>query len=143
MDRRNFVATAGGLAVAAFVARDARAQASTRATPAPTAAARWRRFEVVTEIEMRPDAGATRLWLPIANADDTDYFKSTGISWSGNALETGIYRDPVYGAPAFHARWDGSSLSELTVKNTFMARDRHVDLGRPRRAAPPPDHLAP
>ena len=143
MDRRTFIAHAGGLAAAALITPDAVAQASTPvATTAAPATAAWRRFEVVTDIEMRPDAGATRLWLPIANADDTDYYRSTGITWSGNAAETGIYRDPVYGAPAFFARWDGTSLSELTVKNTFMARNRRVDLARPRRPAPADDDLA-
>jgi len=137
MDRRTFMAAAGALAASSVTARNAVAQAS--APPPPVARGAWRRFEVVTEIEMRPDAGATRLWLPIGSMDDTDYFRSTGITWSGNAADTGIWRDPVYGAPAFHGRWDGTTLSELTVKNTFMARNRHVDLRRPTRAAAPAD----
>ncbi len=137
MDRRSFMKVAGGLAASTTIAREANGQAAV--SRAPVADGAWRRFEVVTEVEMRPDAGATRLWLPIASMDDTDYFRSTGITWSGNATQTGIYRDPVYGAPAFYAQWDGTSLSELAVTSTFLARNRRVDLARPSRRAAPMD----
>jgi transglutaminase-like putative cysteine protease len=134
MNRRDFLAAAGGLTGAALVPARAGAQTPT-ALEAPPHTTAWRRYEVVTEIELRPDAGATRLWLPLPMSQDRDYFQAEGIEWSGNPARAGVFRDPVYGAPSFYAEWgDSGAISELKVTASFRARNRFVDLSSPSRA---------
>ncbi len=139
MDRRDFMKTGGALATwaasGAALAQAAAGSNAPAALAAPPTDAPWRRFEVTTAVELAPDAGATRLWLPLPKTQDTDYQRASGVDWKGNPVRTGIQRDPVFGAPAFFAEWtDGKDLQELTIKSQFAARNRYVDLaagGRP------------
>jgi len=132
MDRRDFLQTSGALvalAATGAVFADTPASAAPVAPVAPPTVAPWRRFEVVTAVELAPDAGATRLWLPLPMSQDRDFQRAAGVEWKGNPVRTGIQRDPVYGAPAFFAEWtNGSDLQELAVTTQFTARNRYVDL---------------
>ena len=69
--------------------------------------AKWRTFEVVTRVEVANPTGPTRVWLPMPLAADTDYQKSLGQSWTGNAGSARVYRDDKYGAAIFYAEWPG------------------------------------
>src|SRR2546426_901465 len=63
---------------------------------------------------------------------DTDYHKSQGQSWTGNATTARIYREPRYGAAILYAEWpatEPSPLDEVTTR--FATRDRAVDLKEP------------
>jgi transglutaminase-like putative cysteine protease len=140
MNRRSFLATSAAMLAASSAAHAATTAAGTMADSAtvalspPPAQARWRRFEIVTEVELRPDAGATRLWLPLPLSQDSSFQRSLGVDWSGNAVRTGIARDPRYGAPAFHAEWQGGGeLQTLVVRTVVETRNRRVDLARPAR----------
>ena len=57
--------------------------------------ARWRTFEVVTRVEVANPAGPTRVWLPMPLAVDTDYQKSLGQGWTGNASTMRVFRATV------------------------------------------------
>ena len=58
-------------------------------------------------------------------------------STAGNPSAMGIYRDPLYGAPAFYARWDDREVTpKLRVINRIATRNRSVDLNRPGTAPP-------
>ncbi|MEX2224567.1 MAG: transglutaminase domain-containing protein [Candidatus Rokuibacteriota bacterium] len=97
-----------------------------------TDGARWRTFEVVTRVEVAGPAGPTRVWLPMPLAVDTDYQKSLGHSWTGNAAVSRIYREDKYGAGVFYAEWpagEGAPVAEVTSR--FAARDRLVDVTKP------------
>ena len=63
--------------------------------------ARWRTFEVVTRVEVANPVGRTRVWVPMPLTVDTDYQKSLGQSWTGNAGSARVYRDDKYGAGIF------------------------------------------
>ena len=131
MQRREFLTLAGTAAAASFLCDTAIAQP---AVPAPVAEPGWRTFEVVTEVEMRPDAGASKLWLPMPLTQDTEYHRALSTTWSGNPDRVGIEREPRYGAAAFYAEWtDGKSLSELKVTTRIMTRNRSVDLSASSR----------
>ena len=52
---------------------------------ASTAGNRWRAFEVTTRVEILNPSGLTRAWVPLPLTEDTDYHKTLGRTWNGNA----------------------------------------------------------
>ena len=101
---------------------------------------RWRTFEVVTRVEVSNPSGATRVWIPMPLAADTDYQKGLGHSWTGNGAAARVYRDDKYGAAIFYAEWPASEnapVVELTSR--FAARDRMVDVTKPGTNPAPED----
>jgi hypothetical protein len=93
MDRRGFLNVTAGAAASAAVPEIA-AAATAGILEAPSADASWRTFDVITEVEIRPQDVPAKLWLPLALYGDTDYQRALGVRWTGNASTTGIYRDP-------------------------------------------------
>jgi transglutaminase-like putative cysteine protease len=102
--------------------------------------AKWRTFGVVTRVDIAAAGGPTRVWLPMPLAVDTDYQKSLGHSWTGNAANARVYRDDRYGAAVFYAEWPaGESVPAVEVTTRFATRDRVVDLTKPGSNATPED----
>jgi transglutaminase-like putative cysteine protease len=130
MERRTFLALSAATAVsAALPVGGTSAVAAT--LEAPPMNAPWRTFEVVSEFEIWPQDLPAKLWAPLPMYGDTDYQRTLDVRWSGNASNTGIYRDPKYGAPAFFAEWkDRAVTPKLQVTTLFAARNRSVDLSR-------------
>src|SRR5205809_468662 len=127
MNRRAFLATGAASAGVAGLARH-----GTAVGAAPPDAPRWRAFEVTTRAEIVNPTGGARAWLPLPLMPDTDYHKSQGQSWTGNATTTRIYREPRYGAAIFYAEWPATEPSPLVeVTTRFATRDRAVDLKEP------------
>src|SRR3989475_2262140 len=127
MNRRAFLATGAASAVVAGLARH-----GTAVGAAPPDAPRWRAFEVTTRAEIVNPTGGARAWLPLPLMPDTDYHKSQGQSWTGNATTTRIYREARYGAAIFYAEWPATEPSPLVdVTTRFATRDRAVDLKEP------------
>ncbi len=141
MDRREFLTAAAGAAAVAIGSTDAASAADVPATAAvpPMSDAPWRTFEVVTDVEIWPQDVPAKLWLPVPQYRDTDYQRTLDIRWSDNAASTGLYRDPVFGAPAFYATWDDKNgAPKLQVTTLITTRNRSMDLGKPgpMQAAP-------
>ena len=124
MDRRAFLRTTA-LASAASFARLPKVWA------ASTADNRWRGFEVTTRVEILSPSGVTRAWIPLPLVEETDYHKSLGRSWSGNAASANAVRDPRYGADFVVAEWPAGATPVLEVVSRIATRDRHVDLSAP------------
>jgi transglutaminase-like putative cysteine protease len=128
MERREFLRNGAAVTVAAALGgrpRIARASSGSDG-------ARWRTFEVVTRVEVANPTAPTRVWLPMPLAVDTDYQKSLGQSWTGNAAVARAYRDDKYGAVVFYAEWpaaESAPVAEVTIR--FAARDRQMDLTKP------------
>ena len=80
MDRRAFLRTAA-LASLAAGARQGPGRAG-----ASAGGERWRAFEVTTRVEILNPSGLTRAWVPLPLTEDTDYQKTLGRTWSGNAV---------------------------------------------------------
>ena len=135
MRRRDFLKTGMGLAWAG-------AAGGLRARPSAAAGAddsQWRVFEVTTRAAVSEPGSAARVWLPLPLMPDTDYLRTLGQTWTGNASETRIFRDSKYGAAIFYAAWaPGESAPVIEVTTRFATRDRAIDLGR-RGSAPPED----
>jgi transglutaminase-like putative cysteine protease len=124
MRRREFVTMGMGITAAAgagLLPGRARAQGSLDA-------ARWRAFEVTTRLEIVEAGGLARAWVPLPLAPDTDYFKSLGQTWTGNAKTARVTRDDKYGAGIFTVEWDaGEATPVVEVVNRFATRDRAVE----------------
>jgi transglutaminase-like putative cysteine protease len=130
MQRRQFLKTTTMGVSAAVAFRRPRA-----ARAADTDGARWRVFEVTTRLEVLKPSGATRAWVPTPLAPDTDYQKSLGQSWTGNARAAQIHRDERYGAGILFAEWPaGEDPPVIELTSRFATRDRRVD---PKQAGTP------
>ncbi len=132
MHRRQFLrhglAFSGGLFLAGRFPAHARLGASAKRSE-------WRRFEVVTNVEVLNPSGVSRLWLPLPLMTDTDYFKGMGNTWSGNAAVSGSLRDPDYGAGMVYAEWAASEKAPvLELTSRFAVRDRQIDFEKPNNA---------
>lgn len=99
MDRRTFLRT--GIGVTATAAAGPRLPQSAIAVE-PSGQAKWRTFEVTTKVEVINPSGVTRAWVPMPLMPDTDYRKSLGQSWAGNAANMRVYRDEKYGTGIFY-----------------------------------------
>lgn len=132
MNRRTFLKTgATTLAVAGLTRPLSAIGAET------SGGAKWRTFEVTTLLEITKPSGATRGWVPLPLMPDTDYQRSLGQSWTGNASSMRVFRDEKYGAGIFFAEWPaGEAAPVIEVTTRFAARDRAVDLSAPGRPAP-------
>jgi transglutaminase-like putative cysteine protease len=101
----------------------------------------WRSFEVVTRIELQLPEGVSRVWLPLPLSLDTDWQRSLGNSWSGNAARTDVLSDGKYGASMLYAEWPANvAAPQLELASRFSTRDRSVDLNKPK---PDAERLAP
>ena len=93
---------------------------------------RWRAFEVTTRVEVLNPSGLTRVWVPLPLTEDTDYHKTLGRTWTGNAVNAQAFRDPRYGAGLVVAEWPaGTSAPTLEVVARIATRDRQVDPSGP------------
>jgi len=122
MDRRNFLKTTSAAAtVASMPWREAAASTT----------GEWRSYEIVTRVTILKPQDVSHTWVPLPMLDDTDWQRSIGSSWSGNAAKAQIQRDGKYGAAMVHAEWSsGSPAPVIEVTSSFMTRDRAVDPAR-------------
>lgn len=125
MDRRAFLtSTIAASAVAALPWR------------AALAAIGWQTYEVVTRVEVSFPKGVSRVWVPLPLTADTDWHRSLGNSWSGNASRARVLSDGKYGATMLYAEWNqGPALPRLEITSRFATRDRTVDPAGPREGA--------
>ena len=122
MDRRAFLKSS--------IAASAAASLPWRAGLASTD---WRTFEVVTRIEVQLPEGVSRVWLPLPLSLDTQWHRSLGNSWSGNASRTDVLSDGKYGVSMLFAEWPASvATPQLELASRFSTRDRSVDPAKPR-----------
>ena len=119
MDRRAFLkSTAIAAAGASLPWREALAQAS------------WRRFEVTTRVDLVLPQGASRVWLPLPLAEETDWHRDLGSSWKGNAARAEVMKDPKYGVSMLYAEWPASEAApSLELISRFATRDRAAPSG--------------
>ena len=139
MRRRAFLKTGMGVAAAAMgrLARPGRS-----ALAAQPDEARWRTFEVITRAEVTNPSGPTQVWIPLALQPDTDYLKSLGQTWTGNAALTRVVRDQKYGAAIFYAEWPASEKAPaVQVTTRFATHDRKVDVMKPGSDRTPEDRV--
>ena len=108
--------------------------ATTMAAPWARAAegssARWRVFELTTQVDVLFPVGATRVWLPVPLREDTDWQKGLGDRWTSDRGDLMLAADPAYGAAFVSAAWPQDSTASLTLTSRVATRDRSVDVTR-------------
>ena len=125
MDRRAFLKSS--------VAASAAASLPWRSALANTG---WRTFEVVTRVELQLPEGVSRVWLPLPLSLDTEWHRSLGNGWSGNAARTDVLSDGKYGASMLYAEWPAHvATPQLELASRFSTRDRSIDPHKPTPAA--------
>ena len=124
MDRRAFLKT--GIAVSA-------ASLPWRAL----AAAEWRTYEVATKVELAFPKGVSRVWLPLPMSADTEWHRSLGNGWSGNATRAQVLSDGKYGVPMLYAEWTHDNIApHIEVTSRVATREYTVDPRRRSDAEP-------
>ena len=120
MDRRHFLRVSG-------------AAAATSALPwkealATTTTGDWRSYEITTRVNILKPEGVSKAWIPLPMTHDTEWQRSIGSTWSGNAAKAQILRDGKYGASLLYAEWAAGTVQPvIEVANAFQTRDRQVD----------------
>lgn len=118
MDRRSFIGTATGGAIAA-----ARGLAWA-AEPQPP----LRRAQIVTTVDVSAHPGPAQTWLPlIQSAGAYQHASEPRIACTGTAE---VVRDDRYGARMVQARWSGGGPKTLSVVQSVQTRDRGAIPGR-------------
>jgi transglutaminase-like putative cysteine protease len=98
---------------------------------AASASAEWRTFEVVTRVDLQVPQGVSKVWLPLPLTADTEWHRSLGNSWSGNAARTEVVTDGKYGAAMLYAEWPASQAEpRLELVSRFATRDRSEPAGK-------------
>lgn len=153
MDRRRFLAGLSAMPLLAaarpVLIQPALAQPIlAQPVPARPGEPRWRRFEITIAVEIAPEPGPARLWLPLPL--DSAYQRLEAVTWRGDADALGLYREPEQGAGAFHAAWNGTGRREIALTLRVATTDRAAALDPapdpariPDPAAPIPAALAP
>lgn len=104
---------------------------------APALADRWRRFDVVTTLEVASPEGRSQAWIPLAGFAADEWVRVEGNTWQTNASSAKVVEDPVYGAKMLHVVWDeGTPSPVVSVTSRFATRDRRADLSQAGNAAP-------
>ncbi len=89
----------------------------------------WRKFEVITKLEVANPTGITRGWVPLPLLTDTDYFKRQGDTFTGNAGTTRVIKDSKYDLGMVYAEWPATERAPaVEVTSRFSTRDRNIDL---------------
>jgi transglutaminase-like putative cysteine protease len=99
------------------------------ATPAVSwpQASGWRRFDVVTRVEIQGATGLTRVWLPLP-VGETSYQRVEKQSWKGNAASHRVLRATTLDGDLLVAEWPAAEpRPELELTFRITTRDRVVD----------------
>jgi transglutaminase-like putative cysteine protease len=128
MERRVFLTTGFGATAGLALGLGPRLVRSARAAET----VRWRKFEVVTRVEVANPSGVTRAWVPVPLITDTDYQKRGGDTWSGNATTIRAYKEGKHDVGLVYAEWAASENAPvLDVTSRLSTRDRAVDVSKP------------
>jgi transglutaminase-like putative cysteine protease len=118
MHRRTFLAAAAG---ASFAGCPDLWASDTRAASEP--AFTWRRFQVVTRVDLRAAPAPAILWLPLAQTA-ARYQVALETAWQGNG-QIEVVRDDTYGAQMLRVTWnDGAVPKQVEVTQTVATCDR-------------------
>ncbi|WP_433996073.1 transglutaminase-like domain-containing protein [Bradyrhizobium liaoningense] len=91
----------------------------------------WRRFQVVTRIELTTPMGRSQAWIPLPSVDESEWFQSNGNTWRTNGRAS-VHVDATSKAQMLHVQWDDREQSPIVeVTSDIATRDRMIDLTRP------------
>lgn len=115
--RREILATGVALSAAYAIPRSAFAQANT--------ASAWRRFAVVTKLDVASPDGPAQAWIPLASFHSDAWTRPENNTWTTNAASATIVEDPRYGSKLLHLSWKAGAIApSVEVTTFFSTRDR-------------------
>ncbi|MFH7043147.1 transglutaminase family protein [Paucibacter sp. JuS9] len=135
MNRRTVMLTG---ACAAVLPGAARAQAERRFAPQ---VGDWRTFELSLSVAVADHQGTTRVWLPLPDIE-TDFQRTLGHSWTGNAAQARVVADAARDTRMLYAEFPAEVKEPvLTVTTRLQTRSRAVDWSKPGKASEDPEVL--
>ncbi|HYZ90406.1 MAG TPA: transglutaminase domain-containing protein, partial [Myxococcales bacterium] len=91
----------------------------------------WRTFEITTRAEISRPEGVSRVWLPLPLETATDWQRTVGNTWHGNAARMEQVRVGKYGVTMLYAEWPaGTEAPYIELKSRLSTRDRAADFNR-------------
>jgi hypothetical protein len=103
----------------------------------PALADGWRRFDVVTTLEVTLPEGRSQAWIPITGFSADEWVRAEGNTWQTNAASAEVVEDPTYGARMLHVIWnEGTTSPVVSVTSRFATRDWRADLSKSGDPAP-------
>lgn len=131
MKRRDFMKLGGAGTVLAAMAPRVRAAYDDMAV--------WRGFRFTYHVELPPEGGPARLWLPMPYGEDSIYQRSMGAVWNGKA-DKAVFQNMAGGGTLFYAEWQGKGPRSVTVSTIVKTAERVPDLARAQgNSSVPPD----
>lgn len=97
----------------------------------------WTAYDLQTTITLAKN-GPSQVWLPVPSVQ-TEWQRSVGDSFTGNAAQAEIVTDPASGAKMLHARFDaGTDSPTLTLTSRVETRGRVTDWSKTARVSEDP-----
>lgn len=93
--------------------------------------AKWRTFEIRTEIEILQPAGVTRIWVPTALPRDTPFQRTISNSYHCAAGAAKVVRSTAGASEFLAAEFSAGTKPALTLTSRVRTRDWAVDLSAP------------
>lgn len=122
LNRRRFLTNAATAAAATlWVSKggmQARAEEAGNGSP-------WRRFEIITKVDLQPAEGPAQLWLPVVRSAG-DYQKADAPLWVSNSTDIRMEKDPSSGADILRVMWEDEPRRVIEVTQHVATRDRRV-----------------
>ncbi len=127
--RRGFLIAGGAAAALAMLPRRAAAQERFIKEAGP-----WRKFEIVTRLDMPKPKGRVQAWVPVPSIEDADWSKPAGSTWDTNAKTVELKTAGPTKAAFVHLQWaEGETAPYAEVSSDISTRDRFTDFTRPRK----------
>jgi transglutaminase-like putative cysteine protease len=126
--RREFLLGGAALSAGALLPQAVSAQPAAAFAPRPGA---WRRFDIVTRLEIAKPKGVTQAWVPLPSIEERDWTRPMGNLWRANTDAVFEHRESAAGLSMVHAAWPASEAKPyLEVRSRIAVRDRAVDLAK-------------
>jgi hypothetical protein len=135
INRRNFFKLSGAAASIALIPYTAFAQERfiTQAGP-------WRRFEIVTRLDILKPKGKVEAWVPVPSVSESAWSKPLGSDWKTNAKIAKLIHDEKRGLELVYLQWaEGEAAPYAEINSAASTRDRVIDFSRPDKPSPLPD----
>lgn len=132
LHRRELLKAGGALALTAALPMRLRADDILAPQPGD-----WRRYEIVTRVEIADTRGRAQAWVPLPSVNEADWFRSEKNTWTSNAPTAELVEDPSYGAQMLHLAWaEGETAPVAEVTSLIATQDRKLDLSASSNPAP-------
>lgn len=131
MNRRDFLRSGSIVSVSLVLPTWSRLFADPSSGPSP---ARWRRFDVITTVEVLKPAGVTRVWLPAALNWNAPFQKTLSNTFHAEGSDTRIVTSKPDGLDLISCTFPAGVRPVITGASKVALKDYAVDLSKPGKA---------